>query len=365
MLILALLLAAPQQAKAALDRNAVFMARADGLTAEYQVKAIVADGVGAGKLELRKPNLQRFSLNWETQAFRFTQSAKGSIAIRDDLRDYLESPRTPSFVQPPGAESGLADIGYPNFLISKSVREYVADAEPQYQGQESVQGQTCDKVFIVSQIRASSGRHTFWIDPQGRVLRWLRVISIADGPVEITFDFTKVVATSPSDSASYANDLPVGYMPHAIPETTDRTRMVANRAWFGSWLDLRQNKKVDVAALAKGSFVAMVFTDPDCAICARIEPFLVDLRRQLKAKGCALLEVSLGTKMPDVAKKDKDRTVFWDNDGRIELAYGTPGTPFFFVADKAGLLVRGWQGYTKQSEAKIKKELLMAFEPAD
>jgi hypothetical protein len=150
-------------------------------------------------------------------------------------------------------------------------------------------------------------------------------------------------------------------VPYSIPGPKTRTVQTEEDAPLGTWYDVRRSTKVDVKALAKP--FAIVFTDPSCTICAKIEPYLAGLRRQLKAKGCALVEVSLGTKRPDTTLKDKDRTVFWDSDGAIERAFGTPGTPYFLVVDKEGVLVAGFQGYTKELEPTITKTLLAPFQP--
>jgi hypothetical protein len=219
----------------------------------------------------------------------------------------------------------------------------------------------CDKLTVSG--AQTPGSSTFWIDQDGRVLRWARVAVSQGGTFTTTFDFTKFEGTAPSAPAHYALSLPLGYVPFSIPQPKTRIVATGDQAPFGSWLDVRRNSKVDTARLARGVPIALVFTDPECSICAKIEPYLAGLRRQLKAKGCALVEVSLGTKKPNTQGKDKDRTVFWDSDGAIERDYGTPGTPFFFVVDKDGVLVRGFQGYTKELEATITKTLLSAFDP--
>ncbi len=362
MISLLLTLATMGQDSDPLARNAKFMKSAQGLTLEFTVKEPNVATPGQAKLVMRFPDMQSFSCKWEKESFRYVHSKAGALAIRDDWREYEEGQAYPRNVQPSGEISGLSELAYPNFLLYPSLQDFDRNAKREVQGKEDVRGATCDKLYVVSEARGTAGRHTFWVDSEGKVLRWRRILDTQTGTVDTTTEFTKIEKSAPSDPAFYASKLPVGYMPTSIPEPNGRPHMVSAPAVFGTWTDARRDTKVDAAKLLKGSAVAMVFTDPECAICATIEPYLVSLRKSLKAKGCALVEVSLGKRKPDVGRKDKDRQVFWDKDGTIELAYGTPGTPYFLLADKDGVLVRGWQGYAKSMEADITKNLLSAFD---
>ncbi|MCH8980288.1 MAG: hypothetical protein IH945_13775, partial [Armatimonadetes bacterium] len=147
-----------------------------------------------------------------------------------------------------------------------------------------------------------------------------------------------------------------------VPGPRTRTRVVGiDPAAFGNWLNSRTGENDDVAQLASGARVALVFTAPECEISGRIEPFLATLRKRLKAFDCALVEVSLGRDEPALAGKDKDRPVYWDKLGSIERAYGIPATPYFLVVDEEGRLVRGWQGHTTEMEDKIVETLIAGF----
>ena len=132
-------------------------------------------------------------------------------------------------------------------------------------------------------------------------------------------------------------------------------------AAFGNWLNARTGDHDDVAQMASGVRVALVFTAPECEISGRIEPFLRTLRKRLKAFDCALVEVSLGRDGPSLEGKDEDRPVYWDRLGSIELAYGIPATPYFLVADQSGRLIRGWQGHTAEMEDRMLETLIAGF----
>ena len=342
-------------------RNAAFMKNAKTLSLEFTVREPNLPGAARATLLLQSPATQKFSCDWTGERFRYVQSAGGTISIRDDWKLYEVGPTFPILVQPP-AFSGYAELAYPGFLLYSSLAEFDKQAPKVVKGTETVQGRRCDIVEVVSQSEVIGGTHRFWIDEQGRVLRWHRVLMTQNGPLETTADYTKVEANPTVPKDAFAIKLPLGYMPTSISGPSARTVMLGNTAPLGTWKDARTNKREDVAKLAASQFVAIVFTAPDCAISKGAEPFLNQLRRALKPKGCALIEVSLGPSKPDAAGKDKDRRLFWDEDGKIEEVFSPPGTPYMLLVDKKGVLVRAWQGYAKSQDAAIQKHFLTAFD---
>jgi hypothetical protein len=358
MVSLILALAVPQDAIA---RNTAFMKDVKALTTEYRITMNGSSGVGTAKLVARFPDMQKFTLRWAAESMEYMHSKGGALIVRHDLRQYDEARVFPRNIHPYSLIVGLGDLAYPPFLIAGSLESFIPGGKFEPRGQESINGATCDKVFVNSGVPGSVGQHTFWIDDSGKIVRWNRLMETMSGTFDTTVDFTSFAKDAPTDPAFYKDVLPAGYMPNVIPITKTRTVMLEELAIFGKWLDARTNSKVDVAALAKNNTVLVVFTDPDCELSKAAEPLLDSLRRSLKPKGCALIEVSLGTKKPDLSKKDKDRNVYWDKDGAIEAAYGIPGTPYFLMSDKSGTLVRGWQGYAKGQDAAVTQTFLGYF----
>jgi hypothetical protein len=338
------------------------MASAKGLTLEFRVTMLGVQSTAQARLVVRGPDRQSFSCRWLGEEFRYLHSKSGWLALRDDLKEYDEGAPFAENRQPYGNFSGISEFAFPNFVLSESLKAFDQAGKRVSQGKEVVSGVSCDKVLIDNGQLMNPGAHTLWIDPEGKVVRWRRLLITQNGTFDTTADFTKIERSAPEGHEAYAIKPPIGYMPTSIPMLHTRTVMLGEPAVFGSWTDARRSAVVDVAKLVKGSSVAIVFTDPDCEVSKSAEPYLASLRRTLKTKGCALIEVSLGKKQPDVSRKDKDRQVFWDKDGAIERAYGIPGTPYFLLADKTGTLQSGWQGYAKSKEAEITKNLLSAFE---
>jgi hypothetical protein len=348
---------AVQQDGDPIARFADFVAKSDSFTLEYTVTDSRAKSKGNCKYEALKPNFEKFSVKWDTESFRYSHSPLGGISVRDDWKTYAESYTVPQIGYLPDTLTGVASLAYPMLLLPPTLREMYANSKVTDMGDETIAGKLCDKVSVAGTNGNSS---TFWIAKDGRIWKWLRLAIDQAGTYTTTFEFSKFESGANKDKAYYSPKLPLGYVPHSIPGPRTRTIQTEEPAPLGSWYDLRKGAKNDAKSLPRP--LAIVFTDPACPICAKIEPYLAALRRQLKAKGCTLVEVSLGTQKPDATKKDKDRPVFWDSDGAIERAFGTPGTPYFLVVDKEGTLVAGFQGYSKELEATITKSLLVPFE---
>ena len=349
------------QSQDAEDRHAAYMAASKGVSVDFTVREASIRTVGRGRIEIQQPNMQKFTLNWGAEKFEFRHSRLGGISIRRDWKEYHESEAIPVNMAPPTMISGIADIGYPAIIGVPTLQVFSGNNAWEHQGTATVHGQKCDKLTISLDSQQNFGSHTVWIDQAGRVQRWNRVFQTQTSQIDIVMDFSNFSQSAPTDLRNYDMTLPIGFVPTQIPFTRTRTLSVAQMAVFGSWMNARTGKHDDVARLVDGVPVAIVFTDPDCEISQTIEPFLRRLRTRLKKEECALIEVSLGRKKPDLTGKDKDRPVYWDRLGSIEKAYGTPGTPYFLLANEDGQLVRGWQGYSKATESEITKELLRAF----
>ena len=337
------------------------VARSNQLSVEFTVHERGLGTSGRGTLELSAPNMQLFSMKWQGEAFEFRHSRLGGLAIRHDWKEYGQTQAYPVNLRPPPMMAGLADLGYPFILLSPDLTAFARGAEWERQGTETIRGASCDKLHVTMQAQTGA-ESTVWIDQEGRILRWRRQYATSGGPLDITFDFTRYESRAPTRVSHYGPALPLGYVPSYVPGPRTLTRVVGvDAAAFGNWLNSRTGEHDDVAQLASGARVALVFTAPECEISSRIELFLRTLRKRLKAFDCALVEVSLGREEPELAGKDKDRPVYWDKVGSIERAYGIPATPYFLVADEGGRLVRGWQGHTAEMEDRIVETLTAAF----
>lgn len=349
------------QSQDAENRHAAYMAASKGISVDFTVREASRRPLGKGSIELQLPNMQKFSVKWGTLEFEFRHSRLGGISIRRDWMEYYESEALAFNTAPPPLMSGIADLAYPSIIDTPTLLMFSGDSPWEHQGTETVHGQRCDKLTVSLESEQNFGSHTVWIDQSGRVQRWRRTFQSQTGRIDLVTNFSNHRQSAPTNPQHYDMTLPVGLVPTQIPLTRTRTLQVSQMAVFGSWMNARKGKNEDVANLVDGVPVVIVFTAPDCEISQTIEQYLRKLRVRLKKEGCALIEVSLGRETPDLTGKDKDRPVYWDRLGSIEKAYGTPGTPYFLLADKSGRLVRGWQGYSKKTESAITKELLRAF----
>ncbi len=334
------------------------MGAAQQRTWEYTMTEAGGGAVAHCRFAVASPDKQWFYFERDGEKIEFRQSAGRAIIIRHESKEYEEyvAPSVPS--PPPQRSAGFALAAILPFGYSRSLVAFAGKDGWTQKGNESVSGVTCNVVTATSTGTVSSGSHTAWIDSEGKIRRWKRTFEDAEGSREVQFDFKP--GTS-QEGIHFKPDLPLGYLPNRLPLPLTKTVRVDDAAPVGKWLDARTGKTIDVAATSKGAHAVVVFTDPESAICQKIEPFLVSLRKRLKAHKCAFVEVVLSQSRPNTLKSDKDRTVFWDMTGDIERAWGVPGTPYFLMFDGTQTLVRGWQGYRKIDEDKIVENFVSAF----
>ena len=357
-ILLVAITALPAQRSDAAERFERFISKADSLTVDIEVREKSSPLVGRGTLEWRRPNSQRFKIDWGSERFEFVQSSKGLISIRHDWKQYREDFAWDRIAPPSDEIADNARLAYPDILMATALS---GDDSWQPHGTEVIAGVLCDALRAPLRTVFSEGHTTVWIDAAGRVLRWHRLMQGRPQAVDLTIDFLNYRSTSRSASNFYSVDPPLGYSPASIPLPKSPTVTVMQPALLGTWYDARARRNVDVAAKAKDRFIAIVFTDPESDICDAAEPALDSLRQLLAEHGCELIEMSLGNRRPELDGKDPERSVFWDRNGDIERSYGIVGTPYIVVVDPSGNITRAWQGYREELRDEMFATLLKAF----
>ncbi|MCH7904108.1 MAG: redoxin domain-containing protein [Armatimonadetes bacterium] len=349
----------PERQSDAADRFERYMSRANSLTVDIEVREKSSPLVGRGILEWRRPNSQRFTIDWGRERFEFVQSPKGVISIRHDWMQYHENFARNTIAPPAEELADNAQLAYPDILLATTLS---GDDSWKPNGTEIIAGVLCDALRSPLRTAFGEGHTTVWIDPAGRVLRWHRLMNGRTQVIDITVDLLNYKSTSRSSSNFYSVEPPLGYSPASIPLPMSPTITVMQPAPLGKWYDARAKRNVDVAAKAKDRFIAIVFTDPESNICKAAEPAFNSLRQLLAEHDCELIELSLGDKQPDLDNKDPERPVFWDRNGEIERSYGIVGTPYIVVVDPSGNITRAWQGYRKELRDEMFETLLKAFD---
>lgn len=301
---------------------------------------------------------QRFYFQRGTERIEFKQSKGRSVVLLHDQARYEEYVAPADWTYPPTRFIGGTMLAIPPFAYSESVSEIASGGKWEQKGRETIKGVACDKLTVEVRGGRAIGIHTAWIDDLGQIVRWHRKWSELSAPREVVFEFDFNIQPV---KAVFDTDLPLGYVPARLPLPATRTVQASEEAPLGDWLEARTGRKVSIKSQMAGEPIVIVFTDPDCEVSQKIEPFLVTLRKRLKPQRCALAEVVLTKNAPNTAVSDKDRHVYWDKDGTIEEDWGIPGTPYFVMINRSGMFVAGWQGYRKSDEAKIIENFLEAL----
>ena len=358
-ILLVAITALPAQRSDAADRFERYMSKADSLTVDIEVREKSSPLVGKGTLEWRRPDSQRFTIDWGGESFEFVQSRKGVISIRHDWRQYSEDFAWDRIAPPSEEITDNAPLAYPGILLATSLS---GDDSWRPNGTEVIAGVLCDALRSPLRTPLGEGHTTVWIDSAGRIRRWHRLMQGRTRVFDITIDLLNYKSTARSSTDFHSVEPPLGYSPAAIPLPWAATRMVMEPAPLGNWYDAKAKTNVNVKAMAKDRFIAIVFTDPESDICDAAEPAFDALRQLLAEHECELIELSLGEKQPDLDRKDPERPVFWDRNGDIERSYGIVGTPYIIVVDRSGNITRAWQGYREELTDEMFATLLKAFD---
>lgn len=352
LLLLSSILGQARTQPAAILAADAFLDAGNGVALEYVMTG--GSATGPCSLTMIRGAGQVFNCHWQGTNLEYRQTSNSTIVIRHDVKGYDEYPGSSVMAPPHPRMIKDAEYAIPFFVYWKNLSAFAQGSLWRPAGNEEVQGVATSVWYVDYDERSRlGGRHSVWITASGRIVRWRRTVPAAEGTTDYNFEFSRFDSIKDADQGQFLPDLPIGYLPLRLPLPRTMTIDVQSKVVLGKWYDARANKTADFAIRAKGSPVLLVFTDPESEICAKIEPLLVELRRSLKRHGCGVVEVVYSASAPTVVGKDKDRSVVWDKDGSIERAYGTPGTPYFLMADAKGVLCRGWQGYRDDERKKI------------
>ncbi len=354
MLIHVIVLAAlaSSQAPTAVERFAAYMKRADALTVKVRATTNGTTEVGEGTLEWRRPVSQRFEMKWGPERFEFRQNPNGMVAYLHERRYYQDYDPTRVMTPPPGVPSYVVRYGYPYVLLSGDLRPLLpANQTFKPAGTTTIGSVQADVVSAsFSQLMAKMD-YSAAIDSAGRLLRFSFAADSPQGAVNVTLEFSDYKTTAPGP-ADFAPKLPWGYVPLKLkpqPLMPDLGQALPLGRWTSS-----SGKKVDVAALAKGRPLVVLFTQEGCALSRAAEKAFRALRQRLEEQNGQVVEVVLGAKKAKTGHRDPKRMLFVDPDRVIEREFGVPGAPYLVLFGADGKTSRAWYGFdSKQPMALV------------
>lgn len=189
---------------------------------------------------------------------------------------------------------------------------------------------------------------TLQLDKEGRPLKFS---DVRDGMerVETVMTF-KNPRQDPADPESFSLVPPRGWMPYAVvlqPVVVPGTE-IRNI----DWSDGDKTRKFRDIAGAEGS--TLIFVDPDCGVCQRMEPSLETLVSDLAKAGLKPVIVSIGDKPWGPVK---GAAVVHDPKDQVERELRIPSTPYFMTFGPNLTLARAYGSWSPGEAGKIVETL--------
>ena len=252
------------------------------------------------------------------------------------------------------AESGSA---YASAMASRKQNE-LRDAR--ITGQESVEGLTCDKVFVhaVSSYNGQKVENTatYSIGPDGLVRHYLNHVSFNDTP-GISYDatLTNIRLNEPVDAAIYAYTPPSGVKPEPDEKSTP---LLANGTTAPDFTATDINKKPVKLSDLRGKVVVIDFWASWCGPCNAAMPHNQAVMKKLKAEGLPviMLAVDNAEGRPDFETWVKQKQaslsaltfVFISTKEDVSgKQFNVSGIPTQYVLDKNGVVRASFVGFDK------------------
>jgi len=348
------------QVSGPMDRLRMFLRNSDFLAVEISTVVNGAQPPIVCNYQWHKSGVrQRMTIQVGPERREFIQDPSMVMTMNHTGKTYQEYGRIPIFVNPP-ADDPLILFSYPGALTIPTLTS-AATGTWKVGGRSVRNGITVEEATLTISGDTENATYQFFVDEAGKLISLIsnRPTPAGNERIEQTFKNYRLGNVGQDKISA---DLPVGYMPEAIPRPTN-TAVAGEIAPFGKWLDARTEKVTDVVAWAQGRRIVIVFTSAECPVSTAIEPALVAIQADLAKEKAELIEVILGPAKGDVAAKDRNRRIYWDKDGAIEGTFGINLTPYLLAMDTKNVILGGWIGFATEEQSRLRKTISDLFKP--
>lgn len=316
------------------ERAQALLSSTQGFSSSISV-SVPGRGTVVGSYACRSPLFQRFRLSNAKDDSEFLQTRTATLLVYHSDKEYQWEPAFSQAVDVPPEGNLFLRLGHPLFLAARSFDALVRGSQWKPSGAETVRGVATDKV--VCALGTSGESAALWIDPIGRVLRYLHVVATPDGPIEVTCDFIDPKYAAPPEKV-FELRLPEGYTASVPPRqafvarTGDALALPRALTWPG-------RSDTDLAKVGTIVPCLVAFTSVDLG---GQSVDLASLAAAAKQRGVRFIQVWLGQEPVD---KKTPWEQYWDRTGAVEKAAGVPGTPYFMGLTQ-GHVATGWFGWS-------------------
>jgi outer membrane lipoprotein-sorting protein len=302
---------------------ASYIRSARTLSAELTLSAPGVKTVGTVKLVYSRPNRLYYSIKWDELNYTFVGTEKGRWDADVITKTYDEFPNW-QFDYPMSAFCEAPSFFTPGFLFDGTLAsEHVYRMAAA--GTTKVNGIEADKI----EDAGGAGKVELDVDKNGRPLRF-----IFNRRITITAEIKSLVINKPVSPTLFAFDPPPGYQPYTVPLATIPTKV-------GDAFPLKGWQPAGFADLISSKPTLVMLTTPDCEPSARAAAALQQLRDAGLINVATLSLAASGAVPSGLERLPK----FFDSTGRITAGINAPGTPFFYLLNTKGVVLKAWYGF--------------------
>lgn len=270
------------------------------------------------------PMRQRIELRTSGGRYEFLQAPHGGAYVDHVSKDYEEFQPVPYFLPPPPETPLESCLPPPLFSPARIFREsanwkVVKASDP---ADLKLDFKTPTGELITFSVTVDSKGNMTRIEQSEETERGVNRIIW----VRTAADFTLTTQGLIED------EVPEGYVPSVF------ARALGTLSPGSMWPShLVQGKSGPVSLRKEGTKAVILVTAPDCEVTARLRPVLPELTAEVQKLGATFAELSLSS--------TPGNATAYDSTGDMARELRVPMTPYFFVLDGSGRIVRGFAGY--------------------
>lgn len=353
MLIATLLIAAVDDAKAALDRFASLVKKNPAITVDLQVQLENYPSVGRGQFCVSRPDKAQLKVDWGEHSYEFVANGPRRIEIDHFSKIYLEftDSRMPF---PPGEVSMTPEYAFPSYFVSGDLRHLAPGTTKFKADRKIVQGSS-----VLTPVSATFNNQTgvtkllAYIDQNGKLTSLKTDIEDQDGHRVWTVTFSNYRLGTAALPFSVAP--PRGYSP-------DRLQSPAYALEMGEafpWSDWRNASSGAALSGLKGKPILAVYVRSNCEPSKAALKELASINAAVSKTGTRTVLLVSGAKAAAQSFPSK-LPRYYGATANAASSLRSPGTPTFYLIDKQGKLARLWFGFDRDRPKLFSADIIAA-----
>jgi hypothetical protein len=232
--------------------------------------------------------------------------------------------------------SGVLSATFPGFLLRVGLRRLMSN--PKITSDSNGYYVTSHSTTMEGELDLQA-----WISPIGSLSRFHQTIKSSRGVGETDWVFTNYKRVAQPTLAMFATPLPLGFVPHALPE--DPFPIQKNETLpLAGWTDPKKKQVVNLLRTLDGKTALVALLGKDSDPSQRSMASIARLRKSIP-----VVVLSEDPKQPEA---------YIDPSGYALAKLKHQATPTFWLIDGKGKVLKVWMGYDQDNATEFEKDVL-------